>query len=638
MAESGFAGAEKGDAASGEEVASHGTVALAFGALGIVYGDIGTSPIYALRETIRAAAGTAIPNETDILGALSIIVWALTLVVTVKYAIFVLRADNHGEGGTLSIMTLARSVAGKHAVLVGLLGMAGASLFFGDAVVTPAISVLSAVEGLHVAAPGIAHYVVPITVVILVGLFAAQSFGTGRVSAVFGPVTLIWFLTLAAAGAIHLADDLTVFRALNPWHAVTFVAQHGAVAVAVIGAAFLAVTGAEALYVDLGHFGKKPILLAWYSVVFPCLLINYFGQGAYLLAADKSVGQPLFEMAPAWATMPMVILATLATVIASQAVISGAFSLTRQAIQLRLLPRMTVIHTSETQAGQIYLPQMNWMMLTGVLLLVLAFGSSESLAAAYGISVSGEMLVTTLLLFVVIRRIWKWSPAAAGALTLLFLAVDVMFLGANSSKFLDGGWVSVTIAVLIFIIMRTWTEGSNFLFEKTRKAEIATEELVAQLARDMPPTVPGTAVFLTSDKESAPTSLLHSLKHYKVLHEQNVILTVETMPQPHVGDDERAELHRLTDHVVQVTLRFGYMQDPNVPKALWRCREKGLKFDIMSTSFFLSRRSLRASKAVGMSVWRDRIYIFLARNSVDATRYFRLPSDRIVEIGTQVTI
>lgn len=638
MAESGFAGAEKGDAASGEEVASHGTVALAFGALGIVYGDIGTSPIYALRETIRAAAGTAIPNETDILGALSIIVWALTLVVTVKYAIFVLRADNHGEGGTLSIMTLARSVAGKHAVLVGLLGMAGASLFFGDAVVTPAISVLSAVEGLHVAAPGIAHYVVPITVVILVGLFAAQSFGTGRVSAVFGPVTLIWFLTLAAAGAIHLADDLTVFRALNPWHAVTFVAQHGAVAVAVIGAAFLAVTGAEALYVDLGHFGKKPILLAWYSVVFPCLLINYFGQGAYLLAADKSVGQPLFEMAPAWATMPMVILATLATVIASQAVISGAFSLTRQAIQLRLLPRMTVIHTSETQAGQIYLPQMNWMMLTGVLLLVLAFGSSESLAAAYGISVSGEMLVTTLLLFVVIRRIWKWSPAAAGALTMLFLAVDVMFLGANSSKFLDGGWVSVTIAVLIFIIMRTWTEGSNFLFEKTRKAEIATEELVAQLARDMPPTVPGTAVFLTSDKESAPTSLLHSLKHYKVLHEQNVILTVETMPQPHVGDDERAELHRLTDHVVQVTLRFGYMQDPNVPKALWRCREKGLKFDIMSTSFFLSRRSLRASKAVGMSVWRDRIYIFLARNSVDATRYFRLPSDRIVEIGTQVTI
>jgi KUP system potassium uptake protein len=615
-----------------------GTAALALSAIGVVYGDIGTSPIYALRETVRAAAGEAVPTESEVIGALSIIMWAITLVVTLKYAIFVLRADNKGEGGTLSIMTLAKSVANGWKPTVIVFGMIGAALFYGDAVITPAISVLSAVEGLKVAAPAVATFVVPITVTILIALFAVQKYGTAAVSSVFGPITLLWFLTLGFIGAVHILDDPTVFRAINPYEAVRFVIDHSAVALAVVGASFLAVTGAEALYVDLGHFGKRPILYAWFFVVFPCLIINYLGQGAYLLHTGGPVGQPLFQMVPSWATIPLVVLATMATVIASQAVITGAYSLTRQAIQLHLLPRLDIVHTSATQSGQIYLPQVNWILLIGVLALVIGFGSSEHMAAAYGISVSGEMLMTTLLLFVVMRGLWKWSAGLALAVAVPFLVIDTLFLTANATKLVQGGWVSVALAVGLLLVMFTWTKGSAILFEKTRKAEVPLDTLVRSLEAKPPHIVDGTAVFLTSDPESAPTSLLHSLKHYKVLHKQNVILSVDTLPQPRVSEKDRVRMDDISEHFTRLSLRYGFMEDPHIPSALAACRKQGLKFDIMSTSFFLSRRSLIPSKHSGMPVWQDRIFIALAKNAVDATTYFRLPTGRVVEIGTQVVV
>ncbi|MCB9994430.1 MAG: potassium transporter Kup [Hyphomicrobiaceae bacterium] len=614
------------------------TLALALGAIGVVYGDIGTSPIYALRETVRAAAGEMIPSEADVIGALSIIAWAITLIVTLKYAIFVLRADNNGEGGTLSIMTLARRVAGNWKPLVLGLGMVGASLFFGDSIITPAISVLSAVEGLDVAAPQIDHFIVPITMGILIGLFSIQQFGTGAVSRIFGPLTLIWFLTLGYIGIEHLADSWHIFRALNPLEGVHFISVHPDVALAVIGAAFLAVTGAEALYVDLGHFGRKPILYAWFFVVFPCLLLNYFGQGAYIIGSHRPVGLPLFEMVDERMALPLVILATIATVIASQAVISGAFSLTRQAIQLNLLPRMNVVHTSAAQSGQIFMPNVNILMLAGVLLLVLGFGSSDGIASAYGISITGEMLMTSFLLGVVMLRRWRWPQWVVGGLTAIFVIVDVMFLVSNLTKFFDGGWVSVMIASVMLLIIVTWTRGSRLLFEKSRKAEVPLETLTNSLERHMPHIVEGTAVFLTSDPQSAPTALLHSLKHYKVLHQQNVMLTVETAQRPRLGADERVIIESFSPHFSKVLLRYGYMEDPNVPRGLGECRKYGLKFDIMSTSFFLSRRTLVPSKNTGMPVWQDRLYIWLARNSADATSYFRLPTGRVVEIGTMVIL
>ncbi|PHP67536.1 potassium transporter Kup [Zhengella mangrovi] len=617
---------------------SGSTVALALGAIGVVYGDIGTSPIYALRETVRAAAGDALPTRTEIIGALSIIIWALTIVVTIKYALLVLRADNKGEGGTLSIMALASRVMRKRRWVILLLGTAGASLFFGDAVITPAISVLSAVEGLEVAAPAISHVVIPVTAAILVTLFMIQRFGTGKVSTVFGPLTLVWFLVLGISGAVHVVDDLSVFRALSPVAAIHFVINHSNVAFAVIGAAFLAVTGAEALYVDLGHFGRKPILLAWFLVIFPCLLLNYFGQAAWLLHSGAAVDQPLFQMMPEMFLIPMVILATMATVIASQAVISGAFSLTRQAVQLNILPRFEIVHTSAEQSGQIYLPQLNWMLLAGVLLLVFGFGSSERLASAYGISVTGEMLVTTLLLAIVMLAGWKWKKLVVAAVIAPFFLVDVTFLSANLMKIPEGGWVSVAIALVVFLLIRTWMDGRAVLFRLTRKSEMSLPKLVESLVRSDKQFVPGTAVFLTSDSETAPTSLLHSLKHYKVLHELNIVLTVETESQPVVPDDERVAIKRYNDWLFLVTVRYGFMEDPNIPKALATCRDKGLVYNPMETSYFLSRRSLIASRKVGMAVWRDRLFIAMARNAADASSFFRLPTGRVVEIGTQIEV
>jgi len=611
---------------------------LILGALGVVFGDIGTSPIYAFREALHAASGGGVATREHVYGVLSLIVWALTIIVTIKYVLFVLRADNKGEGGTLSLMALARSAWPARSGIILAIGICGAALFFGDAIITPAISVLSAVEGLKVVTPTFDQYVVPITLFILAALFSVQRFGTGKVAIVFGPVTAVWFLAIGAAGLYHIFDDPTVFYAVNPYYAAIYLADQPNVAFVTIGAVFLAVTGAEALYVDLGHFGRRPIVLGWLAIVFPCLLLNYFGQGAFVLSHGGRPHNPFFEMLPGWALMPMVGLATAATVIASQAVISGAFSLTRQAVQLNLLPRFEVQHTSEMQSGQIYLPRVNLFLALGVMLLVVGFGESSSLAAAYGISVTGEMLMTTVLLFVVMRFKWKWTLAPAIALACVFAVIDTGFFLANAAKFFDGGWVSIGVAGATGLIMWTWIRGSRYLFEKTRKNEIPLDFLADNLSKKPPYLVPGTAVFLTSDPQSAPTAMMHSLKHYKVLHEQNVILSVITAQQPTVSDAERVKIEKVNELFMRVAVTFGYMERPNIPKALAICRKLGWKFDIMTTSFFLSRRSLKASANSGMPLWQDKLFIQLARTAADATEYFQIPTGRVVEVGTQVSV
>ena len=612
--------------------------ALTLGSVGIVYGDIGTSPLYAFREAATAAAASAPITREIVLGVLSMILWALILVVTVKYVLILLRADNNGEGGTLALMALAFRAIGKRAPFVMMLGIVGAAMFLGDSVITPAISVLSAVEGLKLVSPGSEHFVVPITVVILVGLFALQRRGTANVAAFFGPVMVIWFVAVAAAGLLHISDDPSVFLAINPYYAVTFLAGHGFIGLVTLGAVFLAVTGGEALYADLGHFGRKPIQTAWFCLVLPALAINYFGQGALLLAHPEAISNPFYKLVPEILLLPMVILATCATVIASQAVITGAFSLTRQAIQLRLLPRLEIRHTSETQAGQIFMPRVNTLLLAAVLLLVALFRSSSSLASAYGIAVTGTMVVTAMMAFIVLWKSWKWPAWLAAALIAPFLLIDLIFLGANLLKVFEGGWMPLGLGGLMILLMYTWRRGSRMLFDKTRKQETPLRGLVAMLEKKPPISVPGTAVFLTSDPTSAPTSLMHSLKHYKVLHEKNVILTVETADTPTVKPEDRVQIEHIGESFSCVTLHFGYMETPNVPKALAIARKLGWQFDIMSTSFFLSRRALRPAAKSGMPRWQDRLFIQLARGANDATDYFQIPTGRVVEIGTQVAI
>lgn len=612
---------------------------LVLGALGVVYGDIGTSPIYAFREAMHIRPGAASSN-VEILGLLSLIVWALTLTVAVKYVFFVTRADNKGEGGTLSLVALARKTFTNPPGWITALGVLGAALFFGDAIITPAISVLSAVEGIELVAPNLTRWVVPITLVIILGIFFVQKFGTAKVSIVFGPVTAIWFLTLGISGLVHIIDYPSVLWALNPFLGVQFLATHIGIAFVVVGAIFLAVTGAEALYVDLGHFGRKPIVLAWFGLVFPCLLLNYFGQGAFVLEVGvENVESPFFEMQPEWALLPFVCLATLATIIASQAVISGTYSLAQQAIALNMLPRMVVTHTSETQSGQIYMPQINTMLMFGVLLLVLAFRSSSALSNAYGIAVSGVMIVTLMLLLVVMWRNWKWPPIAVIGFGVVFAIIDGGFFAANVSKLFQGGWVPAAVAIMVAVIMWSWMAGRRHLAEKTRRDEVPLQFLVNNLSKKKPTTVPGTAVFLTSDIEGAPTALLHSLKHYKVLHEQNVILTVRTSASPRVPDDEKVTIDAYNELFSRVVVTFGYMESPNIPKALALGRKLGWKFDIMSTSFFLSRRSLKPGKKENLLVyWQDRLFTRLAKNASDATEYFHIPTGRVVEIGTQVVL
>jgi KUP system potassium uptake protein len=516
--------------------------------------------------------------------------------------------------------------------------MISGALFYGDAVITPAISVLSAVEGLKLVTSAFDPYVVPLSVAILVVLFAVQSHGTARVAALFGPITLVWFVALAAGGLAHIADNPAVIAAFNPLHAISFAISHGTIAFVTLGAVFLAVTGAEALYADLGHFGRKPIQTAWVLVVLPSLCLNYLGQGALLISNPAAIENPFFLMYPDWALLPMVLLATAATVIASQAVITGAYSLTRQAIQLGLLPRMDVRHTSETNAGQIYLPRVNVLLLIGVVALVVAFGTSSSLASAYGIAVTGTMVVTAMLAFIVVWKGWRWPVAAAALLIAPFLALDVIFLSANMLKVHDGGWIPLALGAVIVLVMATWQRGTRVLFEKTRKHEMPLADLVGMLERKPPARVPGTAVFLTSDTQSAPTALMHSLKHYKVLHEDNVILTIETAETPRVDIAERVRIEPIGETFRRVVLSFGFMETPNVPKALAVARKLGWQFDIMSTSFFVSRRALKKSPVSKMPGWQDYLFIALSRSANDATDYFEIPTGRVVEVGTQVTV
>ena len=626
---------------NGDAPVKVGFWALTVGCIGVVYGDIGTSPLYAMRESVLAAVGPGhAASEPVVLGILSLIIWALLLVVTAKYVLILLRADNNGEGGTLALMALASRALGgsRGGGIVILLGIISGALFYGDAIITPALSVLSAVEGLKVATPAFDEFVVPITVVILIALFAAQSRGTAKVAALFGPITLIWFAAIAGAGLWHIGQNLNVLLSFNPYYGVYFLLHHGIIAFYTLGAVFLVVTGAEALYADLGHFGRGPIRFAWLLVVLPALLINYLGQGALVLADPKSIENPFFLLYPHWALLPMVALATAATVIASQAVITGAYSLTQQAIQLGLLPRLEIRHTSEALFGQIYMPKVNTLLLIGVLLLVGLFRSSSALASAYGIAVTGTMVVTAMMAIVVIWRVWHWRLIWALGLMLPFLFIDFTFLTANLLKIVEGGWMPLALGAIVMALMYTWKRGSRLLFEKTRRLEIPLESLVANLEKKPPARVPGTAVFLTSDPLSAPTALLHSLKHYKVLHEKNVILTIETADTPRVNAAERVRLEPVGETFSRVVLRFGFMETPNVPKALVIARKLGWQFDIMSTSFFLSRRTLKPAPHSGMPRWQDRLFIGLTRVANDATDYFQIPTGRVVEVGTQVTV
>ncbi len=632
------AGGSAGENA-GHETAHAGFWTLTLGSVGVVYGDIGTSVIYALREAMHAAkAAHGDVIREDVISIVSLILWTLTIIVTLKYVVILLRADNNGEGGTLSLMALAQRAMGKSVPIVFLLGVAGASLFYGDAVITPAISVLSAVEGIKLVTPALDDFVVPITIAIITALFLVQRYGTARVASLFGPITAVWFIVMTIGGFLHIADDPGIFAALNPYHAVRYIWVNGHTGLIVIGAVFLSVTGAEALYADLGHFGRKPIQAAWLAFVFPALAANYLGQGALVLAHPEAVSNPFFLLFPEWALLPVVILATMATVIASQAVITGAFSMTRQAIQLKLLPRMDIEHTSEQHAGQIYMPQVNTLLMVAVLLLVVLFGSSSHLATAYGISVTGTMVITACLAFIVVWRFWKWPVWVAALLIAPFLVIDVVFLGANLIKITEGGWVPLLFAASIMLIMRSWVRGTKILFDKSRRNDVPLHELVKNLEKSSVVRVPGTAVFLTSDPETAPSSLLHSLKHYRVLHQKNVLLTVISSNVPRIDDADRIRIEPVNESFTRVFMTFGYMETPNVPKALGLCRKQGWKYDIMSTSFFLSRRSIKPAKDRIFSRLQDKLFIKLAINASDATEYFHIPTGRVVEIGTQMTI
>src|SRR6266478_4522268 len=622
----------------GDAHSTAGFKALMLGSIGVVYGDIGTSPLYAFREAVVAASGHSGVTPQAVLGVLSLILWALIIVVTLKYVLILLRADNHGEGGTLALMALAQRAIGSAAGKIVLLGIIGGALFYGDAVITPAVSVLSAIEGMTIVTAAFEPYVVALTVVILLALFAVQSRGTARVAAFFGPIMCAWFAVIAVAALPQIARHPEVLLAFNPGYAVSFMIHHGIIGFITLGAVFLAVTGAEALYADLGHFGKRPIQMAWLFIVLPSLALNYLGQGALALENPKTLENPFFLMFPDWALFPMVVLAIVAAVIASQAVITGAYSLTRQAIQLGLMPRFEIRHTSESHSGQIYIPRVNMLLSIGVVLLIVLFRSSSALASAYGIAVTGTMVVTAMMGFVVIWRVWKWSPLAAAALILPFLLLDLVFLSANLLKVFEGGWVPLALGAVVMLLMYTWRRGSRLLFEKSRKLEFPLADLVSMLEKRPPQRVSGTAVFLTSDPVSAPTALMHSLKHYKVLHEKNVILSIETDHRPRVPQEERVRIEPVGQTFSRVTLRFGYMERPNVPQALGIARKLGWLFDIMSTSFFVSRRKLRPAARSSMPLWQDRLFISLARAANDATDYFQIPTGRVVEVGTQVTI
>jgi KUP system potassium uptake protein len=613
---------------------------LALGSVGVVYGDIGTSPLYAFREALKPIGVDGI-TRVEIIGLISLMIWSLTIIVTLKYVLFLLRADNDGEGGTLSLLALLSKTANGHGPILMVLGLIGAALFLGDSMITPALSVLSAVEGLKLVAPDMSEFIVPISLAILIGLFAVQSRGTGAMARFFGPITAIWFLVMAAGGIYHLFDDLGIFAAFNPWYAATFLWREGFLGIVVLGAVFLTVTGAEALYADLGHFGRKPIQLAWFFLIFPALVLNYLGQGALVLSDPSTASDPFYLLFPSWALLPVVVLATFATIIASQAVITGAFSLVRQAIHLGFLPRMQILFTSETQSGQIYLPSVNTLLLVGVLALVLLFESSEALATAYGISVTGAMVVTTIMAFEFVRKKWNWSLPLAVSVLAPLLVLELVFLGANLLKIHDGGYVPVLFAAAFTIVMWTWRRGTAIIFQKTRRDDIPLEAFIAMIEKKgehSPACVAGTAIFLTSDPTRAPAALMHNLKHNHVIHERNIILTIRTLGRPRVAEEDRFEVEELSERFSRVEIRFGFMETQNVSKTLASLRRGGLKFDIMSTSFYLGRRKLVAGQGMGMPHWQDRLYIALADAAADPSDYFRLPANRVIELGSHVII
>ncbi|MBC6941134.1 MAG: potassium transporter Kup [Xanthomonadales bacterium] len=616
-----------------------GWTALTLGALGVVYGDLGTSPLYTMKE---AFGSHGLPvDETHVLGVLSLVFWTLMLVVSIKYAGYIMRADNKGEGGIMALTALAqRGVRSQPRLYwsVTMLGLFGAALFFGDGVITPAISVLSAVEGLQVAAPQLDHFIVPITVLILLGLFWIQKRGSGRVGAVFGPVMLVWFASIALLGVLQVIEHPYVLKALSPHYAIGFFASVGWPAFFALSAVVLCITGAEALYADMGHFGKKPIRMAWFGFVMPALVLNYFGQGALLLSNGKAVENPFFMLAPGALLLPFIALATLATVIASQSVISGAYSVAREAIQLGFLPRMQVRHTSAERIGQIYLPWVNRLLLVLTLAVVLGFRSSSNLAAAYGIAVVGTMTIDALLVMIVFRRLWRWDAWRVAAVGLVFLTVDLGFLTANADKVEHGGWFPLVLGALMFTVMTTWRRGRELVMVKIRQAGLALEPFIASIVAHPPLRVPGTAVFLTSNSEGVPNALLHNLKHNKVLHERNLILTVETVDTPTVEPEECVEIRALGDEFFGVTLRFGFAEDMDVPQALMAIKGCGTPLELMDTTFFLSRESIVALDRSGMALWRDKLYAFLQRNALPATAFFRIPGNRLIELGTQVEI
>jgi KUP system potassium uptake protein len=619
-----------------DETARQGVAALTLGAIGVVYGDIGTSPIYAFREALKAT-GATVPGAAEVLGILSLLIWTLILIVTVKYVFVLLRADNRGEGGILSLYTLVRLAAGKRSVPILLLALCGAALFAGDAAITPAISVLSAVEGLGLILPSLTTYVLPITLGILVALFMVQRRGTASVAALFGPVCVAWFLALGLLGLWHIADTPWVLASFNPVWGVDFLIDHTGVAFVVLGAVFLAVTGGEALYADLGHFGRRPIMLAWFALVLPALVLNYLGQGAMVLAAPETAGNAFFAMAPEAMLPFLVALATAATVIASQAVITGAFSMARGAIQLGFLPRLRILHTAEGQSGQIYIGAVNWLLLAGVLWLVLAFGSSGALASAYGIAVTGTMVLTTILGVLYLVRSGRLTAPVAVLLTSPILAVELVFLASNLVKIGDGGYVPVIAAAVVAFIMWAWWRGTQAVRTRVAKLAVSVPSFIRMMRNSSVNVIPGTAFFLTGDPEVVPSALLHNIKHNRVLHEQTVLLTVETLRVPYATAEERATVEPLGGCFVRVILRFGFMETPNVSRAMAHARAAGLKFDVMASTFFLGRRRAVATGS-GVELAMDRVYVALSRMAADPTDFYHLPRDRVVELGERVAI
>jgi KUP system potassium uptake protein len=615
--------------------------ALTLAALGIVFGDIGTSPLYAVKETFSPGHGIPL-TEASILGGLSTMFWALMLVVSLKYVLLIMRADNRGEGGIMALIALASSAVREHPhwrLPLMLIGLAGGALFYGDAVLTPAISVLSAVEGLHIGTTVFDPYVVPIAVGVLLALFAFQARGTAAVGRFFGPITMLWFIAIGIFGIYGIAQAPAVLAALNPLHAFAFLTGHGAASFVVLGAVVLAVTGAEALYADMGHFGAKAVRVGWFSLVAPALVLNYFGQGATLMLRPEAVANPFYLLLPGWALYPMVALATAATVIASQAVISGAYSITRQAVQLGFLPRIHVVHTSAREIGQIYMPSINWTLCAAVILAVIGFGSSSRLAGAYGVAVTATMTVDTLLTFFVIRYAWRYPLWLCLAATGFFLAIDLAFFSATLLKVADGGWFPLAIGAVVFAMMTTWRRGREHLFGRLRASSVPLEGFLKSLFLEPPVRVPGTAVFLSATPDATPHALLHNLNHNKVLHERVVFLTVDVRDEPWVSNKERVVCQKLGNGCWRVFVNYGFLDRPDVTRALKLCAGAGLDIEMMETSFFLSRELIAAAEGgAGMARWRDRMFAAMARNASSITDFFNIPTNRVIELGTRIEI